>query len=186
MINPRRNPSFLLINLYTSPLYSLGVSLNKSPLGVRRNCTLFPFILSSSSACASFSKKKKRHFRSLNFYPSPLSLKTPIILRLSRDSRVYVKKTPQSLASAAARPFPPSPSTRHVTVWVHLQATHSSSLRNPFGHCRPRPGLSLLSVFANSRNQLKSDSELRVISLIHNTLRSPITLVYHERVPQPS
>lgn len=128
----------------------------------------------------------KKPFRSLNFYPSTLSLKPPIILRLSRDSRVNVRNSPQSLASAAARPFPPSPSTRHVTVRVHLQATSSSSLRNPFGHYRPRAGLSLLSVFANSRNQLKSDSELRVISLIHNTLRSPITFVYHERVPQPS
>lgn len=130
------------------------------------------------------------NFRSLNFYPFSSLFKPPIILRLPRDSRVYVKTPPQSLASAAARPFHPLLPQQLVTSLfgcifrppIHLQVLPVILL----GHYLPRAGLSLLSVSANSRNQLKSDSELRVISLIHNTLRSPITLVYHERVLQPS
>lgn len=120
---------------------------------------------------------------------SPLSLNPPIILRLPRDSRVYVKNPPIISLSRSATFPPPLPQQLVTSLFgcifsppIHLQDLPVILL----GHYLPRAGLSLLSVSANSRNQLKSDSELRVISLIHNTLRSPITLLYHERVLQPS
>lgn len=133
------------------------MSLDKSPLGEIVSA-FFPFILSYSSASASFSLKLPL----TQFLPFS-SLFKPIILTLPRESRVYVKPPPIISLSRSAT-FSPSPTTRHVTLWVHLQATHSYSLCNPFGHYLPRAGLSLLFRVANSRNQLKSDSELRVIS----------------------